>query len=207
MEKLWYYASNNARQGPVTETELRDRIQRGEVRPDDLIWTDGMPDWVKAKDSVFSQRPELPQAPAPEASAQPGDVPAPATAETPPRTERPVALHELPPGMLGWMKFNGVMFILQGVFYALGCLTIIIGVPMVIAGMALMGAAGQLENGAGIPPSLTGFFDKLKTFNVALGVCHIMTLIGYILAILFSIVFFGAFVAALSQAFGQAGSM
>lgn len=209
MEKLWYYASNNARQGPVTETELRDRIQRGEVKPDDLIWTDGMPDWVKSKDSIFGPQSASAATPPPvEGVVQPVPTPPVQEAYAPPLASgRAAPMQELPAGLQSWMKFNGIMFILQGAFYSLGCIGIIAGVPMIIAGVAMMGATAQLDASGGVPPSLSGFFEKLKTFNVALGVCNIMTLVGYILAILFSIIFFGALVAAIGEAANHASGM
>ncbi|HEX8522655.1 MAG TPA: RDD family protein [Tepidisphaeraceae bacterium] len=51
---MWYYAKGQERVGPVTLEELRARVARGEVQPMDLVWTDGMADWMPA-----SARPEL----------------------------------------------------------------------------------------------------------------------------------------------------
>jgi hypothetical protein len=47
-DRSWFYASNGQQQGPYPEAQLRDLIARGAVRPDTLVWTDGMAGWQKA---------------------------------------------------------------------------------------------------------------------------------------------------------------
>lgn len=41
----WHYAIGTERKGPVTEAQLDELVTRGEVRPDTLVWRDGMVDW------------------------------------------------------------------------------------------------------------------------------------------------------------------
>lgn len=41
----WYYAIGSERQGPITEAELDRLAAQGELRPDTLVWRDGMVDW------------------------------------------------------------------------------------------------------------------------------------------------------------------
>jgi len=50
----WYYSKNGVQLGPVGQAELRAKIATGEVSPAELVWRDGMADWVPA-----SQVPEL----------------------------------------------------------------------------------------------------------------------------------------------------
>jgi TM2 domain-containing membrane protein YozV len=45
----WYYAINHQRYGPVSEADLRDMAERGKLDPRDLVWKDGMPQWVAAE--------------------------------------------------------------------------------------------------------------------------------------------------------------
>ncbi len=45
----WYYARDDKQQGPVSAGELKQLASRGEVRPDDLVWREGMDDWVEAR--------------------------------------------------------------------------------------------------------------------------------------------------------------
>jgi hypothetical protein len=43
----WYYTQNGgAQQGPVSQDELAAKLAGGELRSDDLVWRDGMTDWV-----------------------------------------------------------------------------------------------------------------------------------------------------------------
>jgi GYF domain 2 len=44
----WYYAAEGKQQGPHPEAQLRDLIAQGVVRPDTLVWTEGMAGWQKA---------------------------------------------------------------------------------------------------------------------------------------------------------------
>jgi len=55
----WYYAREGQRQGPVPEGRLRELIAAGQVRPDDLVWRAGFPDWRPAREApeVFSAAP------------------------------------------------------------------------------------------------------------------------------------------------------
>ncbi|XIA67654.1 DUF4339 domain-containing protein [Bradyrhizobium sp. TZ2] len=46
--RSWFYASNGQQQGPFPEAQLRDLIIRGTVRPDTLVWTEGMSGWQRA---------------------------------------------------------------------------------------------------------------------------------------------------------------
>ncbi|WGD52620.1 DUF4339 domain-containing protein [Bradyrhizobium sp. CB1650] len=44
----WFYASEGKQQGPYPEAQFRDLVARGIVRPDTLVWTEGMAGWQKA---------------------------------------------------------------------------------------------------------------------------------------------------------------
>lgn len=44
----WFYASEGKQQGPYPEGQFRDLIAQGIVRPDTLVWTEGMAGWQKA---------------------------------------------------------------------------------------------------------------------------------------------------------------
>lgn len=50
----WYYSKNAVQLGPVTEAELRAKGISGEVLPTDLVWREGMADWM-----AFGQVPEF----------------------------------------------------------------------------------------------------------------------------------------------------
>lgn len=42
---VWYYVKDGARQGPVEEAEFNRLVGQSEVRPDTLVWCEGMSDW------------------------------------------------------------------------------------------------------------------------------------------------------------------
>ena len=42
----WYYVREGQQAGPVEATRLVQLLATGEVRRDELVWKDGMADWV-----------------------------------------------------------------------------------------------------------------------------------------------------------------
>lgn len=54
MTSQWYFVRHgSSAQGPITEAELVDMLNSAKLAPGDLVWRNGMPDWVRA-DSAFS---------------------------------------------------------------------------------------------------------------------------------------------------------
>src|SRR5262245_39033885 len=49
MAGQWFYTVNRQQQGPVSWEQLYRLAERGELRPGDMVWQEGMPNWVKAK--------------------------------------------------------------------------------------------------------------------------------------------------------------
>ncbi len=47
-ESLWYYADGGGQVGPVPWEQLWRLAQAGTIRPDQLVWTDGMEQWQPA---------------------------------------------------------------------------------------------------------------------------------------------------------------
>jgi uncharacterized RDD family membrane protein YckC len=41
----WYYAVNNQRQGPIAQAELAQLAASGAIKPDTLVWRQGMAEW------------------------------------------------------------------------------------------------------------------------------------------------------------------
>lgn len=52
--KQWYYSQEGLQQGQVPETELLEKIRSGEVGGSNLVWHEGMVDWIP-----LSEMPEL----------------------------------------------------------------------------------------------------------------------------------------------------
>jgi hypothetical protein len=42
----WFFARDDARQGPLRLAEVQDLIDRGEIGPETLLWKSGMADWT-----------------------------------------------------------------------------------------------------------------------------------------------------------------
>lgn len=66
----WYYADNGRQAGPVDDASLDALISRGVVRPDTLVWREGMANWqalntVRPVTPVAAPAPPPPPAPAP----------------------------------------------------------------------------------------------------------------------------------------------
>ncbi|MDO5653070.1 MAG: GYF domain-containing protein [Brachymonas sp.] len=45
---MWWYASNHQKYGPYSEAQLRELAQEGQIQRDDLVWHQGLDDWVMA---------------------------------------------------------------------------------------------------------------------------------------------------------------
>jgi len=80
----WYYAKGDQQQGPVSSTELRQLAASGRVLPDDLVWREGMSEWVAASNvrGLFEGTPKVAE-PLPGPSEEPAVAPAAAPAEWP----------------------------------------------------------------------------------------------------------------------------
>lgn len=49
MAQEWYYSQNGQKPGPITEDELKKSAATGKLKPTDLIWKEGMDNWVPAR--------------------------------------------------------------------------------------------------------------------------------------------------------------
>ncbi|HTV86423.1 MAG TPA: DUF5362 domain-containing protein [Dyella sp.] len=97
----------------------------------------------------------------------------------------------------GWMKFVGIMFIVQGVVTALTIVGILIAWLPIWTGVLLVQAAGALENAqlSGDAFALKESFAKLRTYFVIQGVLY---LVGIAMMVLY-FMFFGAMFATLMK--------
>jgi len=48
MSANWYYADDNKRKGPFTESQMRELVESGRIGQDDVIWRPGLKNWVPA---------------------------------------------------------------------------------------------------------------------------------------------------------------
>jgi hypothetical protein len=49
MAEAWFYGQNNQQHGPVSAERLRQLTGTGQVQPTDLVWKEGLADWVEAR--------------------------------------------------------------------------------------------------------------------------------------------------------------
>src|SRR5664279_1724829 len=47
-DRSWFYASGGQQNGPYPEAQFRELIAAGAVRPESLVWSEGMAGWQKA---------------------------------------------------------------------------------------------------------------------------------------------------------------
>ena len=60
----WYYARDNRQTGPVSSAELKRLATFDELRPDDLVWREGMTEWAAARNvrGLFEEEGGIPAA-------------------------------------------------------------------------------------------------------------------------------------------------
>ena len=77
----WYYARGDSQNGPISPQELRRLAGAGKLAPDDLVWRDGMEDWVSARtvQGLFGDKARSGSA----STTPPGGLPSGPTAEAP----------------------------------------------------------------------------------------------------------------------------
>ena len=50
MASEWYYTTNKQQMGPVSWDELRELAQVGILKPADLVWSEGMAEWIELRE-------------------------------------------------------------------------------------------------------------------------------------------------------------
>lgn len=84
-DAVWYYADGDKEQGPVTLAQLKGLLTSGKIQPDDLVWKDGLDDWMPAEEVPELKAVEAPAAPLPTPAAARPKAPA----EAAPKIEAP----------------------------------------------------------------------------------------------------------------------
>src|SRR5262249_41111059 len=73
MASQWYYTKDGEKAGPVASVELKRLARSGLPKPTDLIWKEGMADWVPANkaQNLFPEEGIVAQAPMPALAPRP----------------------------------------------------------------------------------------------------------------------------------------
>ncbi len=62
-EPLWFFELDGERVGPLSEREMRDRIGSGEIKPETLVWREGMADWATLSQTELASTAGVPRTP------------------------------------------------------------------------------------------------------------------------------------------------
>ena len=55
--EVWYYSEGERQKGPVSADDLKELVEKGHIKPTDLVWQPGMGDWVAAN-TIRGLRPD-----------------------------------------------------------------------------------------------------------------------------------------------------
>lgn len=47
---MWYFAREGSQEGPVSDEQMQEMVRDGSLRPDHLVWREGMPEWRPARE-------------------------------------------------------------------------------------------------------------------------------------------------------------
>ena len=133
----WFYSNDGARKGPIDDATFRDLVANGTIRPDTLVWHEGMADWKP----LYEAAPELADVP---------PIPYPAPASGDPQPGAPGAgasFSELktwaktgPKG--NYWTFIGAVIVSQILLQIAGAMTAAVG-ALILAGPFLYGLANM----------------------------------------------------------------
>jgi uncharacterized RDD family membrane protein YckC len=56
----WYYVDQGQQTGPIGDTQFEELVRNGKIRPDTLVWREGMAAWVAYRESGASSNPAAP---------------------------------------------------------------------------------------------------------------------------------------------------
>lgn len=149
----WYYVDpkTSDKRGPYDERRIRQGYIDGLLSAGTLVWREGLANWVPLRDALdLSAAPPLGE----------GRVP-------------------LPPGLCGWMLFDGICTIVVSL-----PLLILLpwNIPLLVAGIALLGARSTIERTPYVHEETLPFLLRLRTVFCAAGWVYIVMIV---LAIVF----------------------
>jgi uncharacterized RDD family membrane protein YckC len=159
----WYYTSQGQRTGPVTQQQIRELYESGEIEDADLVWTAGMKDWMpaaQARERIMDSDATM-STPATTAglmeanvdmSAGPmGDTAGAGLYDAPPADEGGVGLFDYAGFWLRVAAYVIDSIILNVGFFAMGCLMSMLGMAAVLPTMPAATGYGGYGYGYGGP--------------------------------------------------------
>ena len=174
----WFYSKNGTQLGPVEESELRAKLASGEISTADLVWREGMTDWLPA--ARVAELAALTAVPA----APPAVPPVSANVVNSPYAPPVSNGYGVQPQVVGQGSGKATASMVLGivglVFGVCGCYGLMIALPCCILAIIF---GGQFKKDAALNPALVGELGKAKA-----GV--IMGWIGLGLSLLITVGFF-----------------
>ncbi len=167
----WYYSKNGNQLGPISTEELQSKVVSGEIAKADLVWKDGLADWLPAG-QVPELRPVASSAPDGGASPTPSPYQPPATAQTRPQSPAGGAWTGAPPSQ-GLAVASMVCGIIAVLTCCLWCLSGPLAIAAVVMGhIALSKAKAEPARygGKGMAKAglITGYLALLLTLIVTI---------------------------------------
>lgn len=150
----WHYLKRGEKHGPISEAEVAELIERGEIGPNDLVWHPGLSQWIKASDAVGlfvppplpAEKPEPRQAELEAPFSSPAS--APRASDLSPQTIRPKESVPVVDAFgfdsLLWIKRHWRGDLPLGVSYWLNGLIVYIG--LYATAFAIAGAISQIKS-------------------------------------------------------------
>src|SRR5438876_10215081 len=83
-QQLWYLLRNGQQSGPFSPSDLLGLAQRGELSPDDFLWSEGMPAWQPVRGTKLAEA--IPPPPKPPQPMPPPPPPMPVSSAPPVRS-------------------------------------------------------------------------------------------------------------------------
>jgi hypothetical protein len=151
----WYYSKNSTQLGPVEQGEMIAKISSGEITASDLVWREGMADWLPC-----GQVPEL-RATVPLGQPQPLGGPAaggPLSPYTPPHAALAHA-PLVPVPSNGKATASLVLGIVSTVFSLCSCYGMVVSFP---CGILAVVFGSQVRTMARTRPELAGELGKVQ---------------------------------------------
>lgn len=97
MASMWYYIHEGRQYGPVSGAEIKKLAAGGQLLPTDLVWKDGMPEWVPASRIKGLFTPLVANNPSPSQPSDPIESPSVSPGKVPQLLSRENPTSSLPP--------------------------------------------------------------------------------------------------------------
>ena len=200
--RQWWYRKNGSEAGPVDQTSLQQALASGSISPDDMVWAEGMSQWVPAR-----QVPGLSPAPAGPWLQQGEGGPMNGTAGH--KDELPMSLCKSATNSRPWVIFLAVfsfiyggLAVLSGILYLIlgakehsppvvagGLFSLIFGVDAAAGGFLLLDYASRVGSSAPSYPCyrLRKALHRLRTFWIYVGINLIVLLAFSVFGIVWAI--------------------